>query len=87
MRGRPPIQPMTGTLPLDRQAAEALEALGFAIGDEKAAARIGDAVVAVRRTADLRSPEFEFEITLPNGAVLRTYARRRDLLAASEGAR
>ena len=30
-------------LPLDRQAAAALEALGFVVGDERAAARIGDA--------------------------------------------
>jgi hypothetical protein len=71
-------------LALDNQAIEALEKLGFTVGDERAAARIGDVVVAVRRTSDLRQPEFEFTITLPSGAVLRTFARRHDLLAAIE---
>jgi hypothetical protein len=73
-------------LPLDKQAVDALEALGFSVGDECASAQVGNATVAVRRVSDLRAPEFEFTITFQNGTVLKTYARRRELLAASEGA-
>jgi hypothetical protein len=74
-------------LPLDRQAIATLEQLGFTVGDEKAAARIGDATVTIKRVGDLRLPEFEVEIVLPSGAVLRTFTRRRLLLDAGKGAR
>ena len=69
----------TDRLPLDKQAIAALEALGFSISDEKFAARIGGAVVCVRRLANLRQPEFEVEITLPGGGLLTCFARRRQL--------
>ena len=55
-------------LALDKQAIAALEALGLAVSDEKITARIGDVAVAVKRTADLRMPEFEFEIDFPTAA-------------------
>jgi hypothetical protein len=75
------------TLALDRQAAKVLEELGFVVGDEGAAARIGGVTVSVRRVVDPRAPEFEIAIVLPGGAVLKTSMRRRELLAASEGVR
>ena len=68
-------------LKFDRQAVEALEALGFAIADDQMAARIiKDGVdVTILRPADT---EFEFllKIRLPNEIELSAFTRRRALL-------
>jgi hypothetical protein len=75
---------MTPRLPLDEQVIAALQALGFIVGAARVSARqVGDAVVTVKRTGDLRLPEFEIEISLPSGAVLKTFARRRQILDAA----
>jgi hypothetical protein len=76
------VTPPRPHLALDNQAIAALEKLGFAVGDEKAAARIGGATVTVKRVSDLRAPEFEIAIVLPCGRTLITHTRRRELLVA-----
>jgi hypothetical protein len=73
-------------LKFDQKEVAALRAAGFDVADDKESASIAGEI-----TIDVIHPhppehEFNLEIELPNGSILRCFARRRAILDAGETA-